>query len=117
MSREIRTDDRFALRSVRAFAVIFVSMGGTLVWGFLGGDKSPAFPVIFLIAIAVTGACIVHSVLPLAFYRCPLCGRRLPRVAEARPAVHYFCLECNVEWNLGGGALGGSDDNGDDDGD
>jgi len=39
-------------------------------------------------------------------YRCPRCGRRLPRVVprgEFRPNIHYHCADCRVIWELGWG--------------
>src|SRR4051794_39295028 len=37
-------------------------------------------------------------------YRCPRCGRRLPRVVprgEPEPNLHYHCADCRVIWDLG----------------
>ncbi len=37
-------------------------------------------------------------------YRCPRCGRRLPRVVprgRSEPTIHYHCADCRVIWDLG----------------
>jgi hypothetical protein len=37
-------------------------------------------------------------------YRCPRCGRRLPRVVpqgRSEPNIHYHCADCRVIWDLG----------------
>jgi hypothetical protein len=54
----------------------------------------------FLVVLATFFYGIRHSFA----YRCPRCGRRLPRVVpldQSRPNIHFHCVECHVVWDLG----------------
>lgn len=43
MSREIRVDHKLILRSQIAIGISMLVIGATVIWGFNGGDQSPAF--------------------------------------------------------------------------
>ena len=56
----------------------------------------------FLVVLAT----FFHGIRRSLTYRCPRCGRRLPKVVlrdESRPNIHYHCANCRVVWDLGWG--------------
>jgi hypothetical protein len=118
MNRDVRLDERFWRRAGNAWAIFILVGASVLILGWLIGPKSPVFVVVFLAAFIIIAVTQLRILLPLSFYyRCPQCKRRLRKVHEVRPAIHYFCPECNVQWDLGWGEVGvaAHDDDQDDD--
>jgi len=107
--RERRTDHRPRRRLLRAAAFFLSSMlllGGATLGVIFVGEESPAhdwlaFGVLIglLLLLPATFYGIYTALSLHANYRCPSCGLRLPRADEARPAVHFYCASCNVQWD------------------
>ena len=101
MIREIQIDQRFIARR-RIACVGFLGMGVVVLLRALGADKYPALGVGLVVALVVSATGVAYAVLPrLGFYRCPRCRSRSRRLQDFRPAVHYYCSGCDVQWDLG----------------
>ena len=101
MKREIRVDRSFIKRSLIAAGVFVLVAGGVLVWASMGGDKLPAYPTVLTGAVIVAFASVGSIFVSFVYYLCPRCKRKLSVVKEAKPAIHYYCPDCNIEWDSG----------------
>ena len=101
MKREIRVDRSFIKRSLIAAGVFVLVAGGVLVWASMGGDKLPAYPTVMTGTVIVGFAIWTSIFVSFYYYLCPRCKRKLSVVKEAKPAIHYYCPDCNIEWDLG----------------
>lgn len=101
MSREIRVDHKLILRSQIAIGVSMLVIGGAVVWGFSGGDQSPAFGQVLTGVGVIVFANVAAILVPMIYYRCPTCSRKLTQVPEAKPAIHFYCPNCNIQWDSG----------------
>jgi predicted RNA-binding Zn-ribbon protein involved in translation (DUF1610 family) len=101
MKREIRVDRSFIKRSLIAGGVFILVIKGTLVWASRGGDKLPAYPTVMTATVIVAFAIGAAILVSFVYYLCPRCNRKLSVVKEAKPAIHYYCPDCNIEWDLG----------------
>jgi hypothetical protein len=101
MKREIRVDRSFIKRSLIAGGVFMLVVSGVVVWASRGGDKLPAYPTVMTGAFIVGFASWASIFVSFVYYLCPRCNRKLSVVKEAKPAIHYYCPDCNIEWDLG----------------
>ena len=101
MSRKVQLDRSFLARAYIAIFLFALVIGGTLVWAIGGGDKSPAYPAVLNAAVVIGLAIAAIIVVPMIYYRCPICQRRLPRASAPKSEVHYYCAACDIEWDLG----------------
>ena len=76
-------------------------VSGVVVWASRGGDKLPAYPTVMTATLIVGFASWASIVVSFFYYLCPRCNRKLSVVKEAKPAIHYYCPDCNIEWDLG----------------
>ena len=101
MKREIRVARSFIKGSLIAGGVFVFVISGVLVWAIMGGDKLPAYPNVITRAVIVGFASAASIFVFFVYYLCPRCNRKLSVVKEAKPAIHYYCPDCNIEWDLG----------------
>lgn len=103
--REQRLDPqpmRNQYRMAAWFVGIFVGVVATAIGAAAAGDAWG--PGLFWLGAALLGASLANFVRRLALavksYACPQCGRpELRRLDGALPAIHYYCPQCNVEWD------------------
>jgi hypothetical protein len=106
----LRQDDAYLRRCRLAFAAIVLAMPGVLAAWALAADHGFLVKVSPMLAWLAYSAAVAHfgCVRPLRDYRCPQCGRRLPRAEDARPWYRFRCDPCGLEWDVersdGGGA-------------
>jgi hypothetical protein len=97
--------DREAHRRYQVAVVVFalgsvLTTGSASAWGMTDYKITSVIAGTFFLFLTLS-ALNYGMYRPLSYYRCPQCGEGLPRVERARPAVHYLCKECHVEWDLG----------------
>ncbi|MBD1860885.1 MULTISPECIES: hypothetical protein [Trichocoleus] len=101
MRRRVQLDQSLLVRTFIAIFLFALFIGGTVVWAIGGGDKSPAYPTVLNVAVIVGLAIADFILVPVIYYRCPTCKRKLPRASAPKSEVHYYCAACNIEWDLG----------------
>jgi hypothetical protein len=108
-SRAQRTDAQPRQRLIQAatfFMGCMLMLGASTLGVIFVGEKSPAtdwlaFGILVSLVLLVPATIYgIYTALSIhANYCCPTCGERLSRADEARPAFHFYCVNCNVEWN------------------
>jgi hypothetical protein len=77
----------------------------TLMAAVLGREAAGRYAgAIFLAGLVALMAAMYCGTRDSLSYRCPRCGRRLPRVVprgRSEPNIHYHCADCRVMWDLG----------------
>lgn len=105
-----KEDPTFGDRFVAPLITIFVAapllgFPAAMYWQAQPKNYWRAIPLVaILIAMAGGLGCLHHRV--LGRYRCPQCGRRLPRFkgasdAESAREYRYLCESCNILWHTG----------------
>src|SRR5262245_36439770 len=112
-SHKVRKDEKANKRMVTAvlllggatLGLVAVGTWTVLSSGGQGGEASGAQSI----AIAILLLCLVASVVNFLvaygkvrwFYRCPSCGKRLPRPPKKLGPIQYPCDSCGVLWDTG----------------
>jgi hypothetical protein len=102
MSLNVRRDEHYLRNCRLGFAAIVLCMPFVLAaWAFLQAARFEVKLIPMLLWMTFS-AVLGHYVFlrPLTSYRCPQCGRALPRAEEARPWIRFRCEPCGVEWDV-----------------
>lgn len=108
---EDRTAHRLHIRGMILFisAVVLylpaVLLVLALLAALLGREAARSYAgAVFLVGFAALPLTWLYGVSDLIFYRCPRCGRRLPRAVpqhQPEPNACYLCTDCRIAWDLG----------------
>jgi MFS superfamily molybdate transporter len=107
MSRVIRRDPHLIHRRRVAIAFLVLFIAALLFWPFInrGPDGAGSSPGLFVVCWVGATICILGIWVPETFYRCPACMRRIRKATldpfKADDAIHYYCSECDFEWDTG----------------
>jgi len=114
MEVEYREDRTAYRRHVRGM-ILFVSAGVlyvpavllvlALLAVLLGRDAARSYiGAVFLVGFVALPLTWLYGVSHSISYRCPRCGRRLPRAVpqhHPEPNACYICTDCQIAWDLG----------------
>jgi len=112
-SHKIRKDEMADKPLVTAFlltigAALGLVAAGTwtaLSPGGQGGEASAAQSITVIVLLLCAFASVVRLLVAYGkvrwFYRCPTCGKRLPRPPKKPGPIQYPCDSCGVLWDTG----------------
>ncbi len=111
-----RRNRRKSILSLLALALIPVAiLSRSIVAAVLEPDSADRVArAICIVGVGTFLAVPLSNVLASKFYRCPHCGRRLPRVWQGQQdtKVHHGCVDCGIIWEIGQASQGGGEGGG-----
>lgn len=101
--KDARTTQRFL--AVALFFGLSMLAFGASVAGAIAWPNHPIPQICTGLGLLMVLGSVVYAFITIIglnrAYRCPQCKQRLARFDEALPEIHYYCSECNIEWDTG----------------